>query len=167
MDRFQVLFEIYRKNIEEFNAYQQESLRFLMGFLESYLEYFTLPPKNAILFSWEGNASPTNEPLKAMKLFPDSYWHVRIGMLLKIPKVDIPEQNLVFEMLFKKYKGNYIMKIVNNRSIDIPYENGQWHYYEFNKALYEFFVDFYQDDLGKFLDQPESNRLGFNYPTYI
>jgi hypothetical protein len=63
MDRFQVLFEIYRKNLEEFNAYQQESLQFLMGFLNSY-------------------------------------------------------------------------------------------------------VDFYQDDLEKFLDQPESNRLGFDYPTH-
>jgi len=166
MDRFRVLFEIYRKNIEEFNDYQQESLKFLSGFMDSYLEYFSLPPKNAILFSWEETPAPTNDPLKAMKLLPDSFWHVRMGMLLKVPKVDIPEQSLVFEMLFKKYKGNFIMKILNNKSIDIPFENGQWYYYEFNKALYEFFVDFYQDDLEKFLNQPEANRLGFDYPTY-
>jgi len=166
MDRFQVLFEIYRKNIEEFNAYQQESLKFLMGFLNSYLEFFSLPPKNAILFSCEEKMAPTNEPLKAMKLMPDSFWHVKMGMLLKIPKVDLPEQRLVFEMLFKKYKGNYIMKLANDKSIEIPFENGQWHYYEFNKALYEFFIDFYQDDLEKFLDQPESNKLGFDYPTH-
>jgi len=166
MDRFRVLFEIYRKNIEEFNDYQQESLKFLLGFMDSYLEYFSLPPKNAILFSWEETPAPTNDPLKAMKLMPDSFWHVRMAMLLKVPKVDIPEQSLVFEMLFKKYKGNFIMKILNNKSIDIPFENGQWYYYEFNKALYEFFVDFYQDDLGKFLNQPEANKLGFDYPTY-
>jgi len=166
MDRFRVLFEIYRKNIEEFNDYQQESLKFLSGFMDSYLEYFSLPPKNAILFSWEETPAPTNDPLKAMKLLPDSFWHVRMGMLLKVPKVDIPEQSLVFEMLFKKYKGNFIMKILNNKSIDIPFENGQWYYYEFNKALYEFFVDFYQDDLEKFLNQPEANKLGFDYPTY-
>ena len=166
MDRFQVLFEIYRKNIEEFNTYQQESLRFLTGFLDSYLEYFSLPPKNAILFSSDENPAPTKEPLKAMKLLPDSFWHVRIGMLLKIPKIDLPEQSLVFEMLFKKYKGNFIMKLANDRTIDIPYEKGKWHYYEFNKALYEFFVDFYQDDLEKFLNQPESNKLGFDYPTH-
>jgi hypothetical protein len=166
MDRFQVLFEIYRKNIEEFNDYQQESLKFLLGFLDSYIEYFSLPPKNAILFSWDETPSPTNEPLKAMKLMPDSFWHVRMGMLLKVPKVDIPEQSLVFEMLFKNYKGNYVMKLANSRIIEIPYENERWHYYEFNKALYEFFVDFYQDDLEKFLDQPESNKLGFDYPTH-
>lgn len=166
MDRFQVLFEIYRKNIEEFNDYQQESLKFLSGFLDSYLEYFSLPPKNAILFSWDETPAPTNDPLKAMKLLPDSFWHVRMGMLLKVPKVDIPEQSLVFEMLFKKFKGNFIMKIANNRSIDIPFENGQWYYYEFNKALYEFFVDFYQDDLDKFLNQSEGSKLGFDYPTY-
>lgn len=166
MDRFQVLFVIYRKNIEEFNAYQQESLKFLMGFLNSYLEFFSLPPKNAILFSSEEKMAPTNEPLKAMKLMPDSFWHVNMGMLLKVPRVNLPEQRLVFEMLFKKYKGNYIMKLVNDKSIEIPFENGQWHYYEFNKALYEFFIDFYQDDLEKFLDQPESNKLGFDYPTH-
>jgi hypothetical protein len=166
MDRFQVLFEIYRKNIEDFNAYQQESLRFLMGFLDSYLEYFTLPPKNSVLFSWDENSTPTNEPQKAMKLMPDSFWHVRIGMKLKNPKIDLPEQNLVFEMLFKKYRGNYIVKLVNDRSIEIPFENGKWHYYEFNKALYEFFVDFYQNDLEKFLDQADNNRLGFDYPTH-
>jgi len=166
MDRFQVLFEIYRKNIEEFNAYQQESLKFLMGFLDSYLEYFSLSPKNAVLLSWEEDSAPTNDPLKAMKLMPDSFWHVRIGMILKIPKVDIPEQSLVFELLFKKYRGNFIMKLGNNRSIEIPFENEKWHYYEFNKILYEFFIDFYQDDLEKFLDHPESNKLGFDYPTY-
>jgi len=166
MDRFQVLFEIYRKNIGEFNEYQKESLKFLLGFLDSYLEYFSLPPKNAILFSWDDNPVPINEPVKAMKLLPDSFWHVRVGMLLKIPKVDIPEQSLVFEMLFKKYKGNFIAKLANNRSIEIPYENGKWFYYEFNRALYEYLVDFYQDDLEKFLNQPESNKLGFDYPTY-
>jgi hypothetical protein len=166
MDRFQVLFEIYRKNLEDFNAYQQESLKFLMGFLESYLEYFSLPPKNAVLYSWDEKAGPTNEPAKAMNLMPDSFWHVRIGMLLKMPKSDLPEQILTFEMLFKKYKGNYIMKLINDRSIEIPFENGQWHYYEFNKALYEFFVDFYQNDLEKFLNQPETNKLGFDYPTH-
>jgi hypothetical protein len=166
MDRFQVLFEIYRKNIEEFNSYQQESLKFLIAFLDSYLEYFSLPPKNAILFSWDENSSPTKEPLKAMKLMPDSFWHVRIGMLLKIDKVDIPEQSLVFEMLFKKYKGSFIMKLVNDRTIEIPFFKEQWHYYEFNKALYEFFVDFYQNDMEKFLDHPDSNKLGFDYPTH-
>ena len=166
MDRFQVLFEIYRKNIEEFNAYQQESLKFLMGFLDSYLEFFSLPPKNAILFSWDEIPVPTNEPLKAMKLMSDSFWHVRMGMLLKVPKVELPEQRLVFEMVFKKFRNNYIMKLANSRIFDIPFENGQWHYYEFNKELYEFFVDFYQDDLEKFLDQPESNKLGFDYPMH-
>ncbi len=166
MDRFQVLFEIYRKNLEDFNSYQQESLQFLLGFLTSYLEYFSLPPKNAILYSWDEKGGPTNEPLKSMNLNPDSFWHVQVGMLLKIPKSELPEQVLRFEMLFKKYKGNFIMKLANNRSIDIPFVNGQWHYYEFNKALYEFFVDFYQNDLEKFLDKPESNKLGFDYPTY-
>ena len=58
------------------------------------------------------------------------------------------------------------MKLANSRIFDIPFENGQWHYYEFNKELYEFFVDFYQDDLEKFLDQPESNKLGFDYPMH-
>ena len=166
MDRFQVLFEIYRKNIEEFNAYQRESLSFLNGFIESYIEYFSVPPQNAILFSWDEKASPTDDPAKAMKLMPDSFWHVRIGMLLKVKKVDLPEQSLIFEMLFKKFKGSYIMKLANDRSIEIPFENGKWHYYEFNKALYEFFVDFYHDDLEKFLNQPETNRLGFDYPTH-
>jgi hypothetical protein len=166
MDRFQVLFEIYRKNIEEFNTYQQESLKFLVGFLDSYLEFFSLPPKNAILFSWDETPVPVREPIKAMKLMPDSYWHVRIGMLLKLPKIDLPEQSLVFEMLFKKYRGNYIMKLANNRSIEIPFVKEQWYYYEFNKALYEFLVDSYQNDLEKFLDQPESNKLGFDYPTH-
>jgi len=166
MDRFQVLFEIYRKNIEEFNSYQEESQKFLLGFINSYLEYFSLPPKNAILFSWEENTVPTSDPLKAMKLMPDSFWHVRIGMLLKVPKVDIPEQSLVFEMLFKKFKGNFIMKLANDRTIEIPFKDDRWHYYEFNKALYEFFVDFYQNDLDKFLNQPESNKLGFDYPTH-
>ncbi len=166
MDRFQVLFEIYRKNIEEFNSYQQESLQFLMGFLNSYLEFFSLPPKNAILFSAGEKPEPTNEPLKSMKLMPDSFWHVNMGMLLKMPKTELPEQSLVFEMLFKKYKGAFIMKLVNDRSIDIPFENGQWHYYEFNKALYEYFIDFYQDDLEKFLNLPEVNKLGFDYPTH-
>ena len=166
MDRFKVLFEIYRKNIEEFNNYQKESLAFLLGFLESYLEFFSLPPQNALLYSSEENPVLTNEPVKAMKLMPDSFWHTRVGMLLKIPKVELPEQILIFEMLFKKYKGNFIMKLNNEKSIEIPFENGKWHYYEFNKALYEFFVDFYQDDLGKFLDQPESNRLGFQYPMH-
>ncbi len=166
MDRFQVLFEIYKKNIEEFNSYQVESLKFLMGFLDSYLEFFSLSPKNAILFSWEETPVPTNEPLKAMKLLPDSFWHVRIGMLLKIPKVELPEQQLVFELLFKKYKGNYIMKLGTDPSIEIPFEKGKWHYHEFNKSLYEFFVDFYQNDLEKFLDQPESNKLGFDYPMH-
>jgi hypothetical protein len=166
MDRFQVLFEIYRKNMEEFNAYQQESLKFLLGFLDSYLEFFSLPQKNAILFSRDEKTAPTNEPLKAMKLMPDSFWHVRIGMLLKMPNIEIPEQSLVFEMHFKKFQGNYIMKLANDRSIEIPFKKGRWHYYEFNKALYEFFVDFYQDDLEKFLNQPESNRLGFDYPTH-
>jgi len=166
MNRFQVLFEIYRKNIEEFNAYQSESTEFLLGFMKSYIDYFSLPPKNAILFSWEENAAPTVDPLKAMKLMPDSFWHVRVGMLLKIPKIEIPEQSLVFEMLFKKYKGNYVMKLANERTIEIPFENGSWHYYEFNKALYEFFVDFYQNDLDKFLNMPESNKLGFDYPTH-
>jgi hypothetical protein len=166
MDRFQVLFEIYRKNIEEFNAYQEESLKFLMGFLDSYLEYFSLPPKNAILYSWDEDSKPTNEPLKAMKLMGDSFWHIRIGMRLKMPKIELPEQNLVFEMLFKKYRGNFIMRLVNDRTIDIPFKNKKWHYYEFNKALYEYLVDFYQNDMEKFLDQPESNRLGFDYPTH-
>jgi len=164
MDRFQVLFEIYKKNIEEFNSYQEESLKFLLGFLDSYLEFFSLPPKNAILFSWDETPTPTNEPIKAMKLLPDSFWHVRIGMLLKIPKIELPEQQLVFELLFKKYKGNFIMKLGTDPSIEIPFEKGKWHYYEFNKSLYEFFVDFYQNDLEKFLDQPESNKLGFVYP---
>lgn len=166
MDRFQVLFEIYKKNLEDFNSYQQESLQFLVGFLTSYLEYFSLPPKNAILYSWDEKPAPTNEPLKAMNLNPDSFWHVRVGMLLKMPNSKLPEQILTFEMMFKKYKGNFIMKLANNHSIEIPFENGKWHYYEFNKALYEFFVDFYQNDLEKFLDLPESNKLGFDYPTY-
>jgi hypothetical protein len=166
MDRFRVLFEIYRKNIEEFNSYQEESLKFLTGFLGSYVEYFSIPPKNAVLFSWEENAAPTSEPQKAMKLMPDSFWHVRIGMILKVPKIELPEQSLVFEMLFKKYNGNFIMKLASDRSIEIPFENGKWHYYEFNKALYEYLVDFYQDDLEKFLNQADSNKLGFEYPMH-
>lgn len=165
MDRFQVLFEIYRKNFEEFSSYQEESLKFLLGFLESYLEYFSLPPKNAVLYTWDEQPVPTNEPAKAMKLFPDSYWHVRMGMVLKVDAVKLPEQHLAFEMLFKKFKGDYIMKLNAGKPIEIPFEKGQWHYYEFNRSLYEFLVDSYQDDLEKFLNQPESNKLGFNYPT--
>ncbi|MCB9012808.1 MAG: hypothetical protein H6539_02075 [Bacteroidales bacterium] len=166
MDRFQVLFEIYRKNIEEFNSYQEESLKFLMGYLDSYLEFFSLKPKNAIIYSWDEPPAPTRDPLKAMKLMTDSFWHVRMGMILKVPRVDLPEQVLVFEMLFKKYKGNFIMKLGNDPSIQIPFQNGKWFYYEFNKSLYEFLVDFYQNDMEKFLDQPESNKLGFNYPMH-
>jgi hypothetical protein len=89
-----------------------------------------------------------------------------MGMILKAEGIDIPDQSLVFEMMFKKYKGNYIMRLPNERSIDIPFENDKWHYYEFNRSLYEFLVDFYQDDLEKFLNQPESNKLGFVYPTH-
>jgi len=58
------------------------------------------------------------------------------------------------------------MKLGNDPSIEIPFEKGKWHYYEFNKALYEFLVDFYQNDLEKFLDMPEINKLGFSYPTH-
>jgi hypothetical protein len=163
MDRFRVLFEIYRKNVEEFNEYQKESLLFFEQYLESFIEYFTLKPENLILFSWDEKGSPTQELSKAMQLQQDSYWHVRMGIKLIVKDVKLPEQNLVFEMLFKKFKGNFIMKRGNDQAIDIPFASGKWHHYEFLKNVYEFLVDFYQNDLDKFLDKPESNRLGFDY----
>lgn len=163
MDRFRVLFEIYRKNVEEFTAYQKESIKFFKQFLNSFMEFFSLEKENLILFSWDENRSLTQEPAKAMQLNPDSYWHVRMGMNLKVKDVNLPEQNLLFEMSFKKYKGNFIMKLMNDHIIEIPYADGQWHHYEFLKFVYEFLVDFYQNDLEKFLDKPEANRLGFDY----
>ena len=163
MDRFQVLFEIYRKNVEEFAEYQKESFSFFEQYLESFIEYFSLTPDNLILFSWEGENAQTQELAKAMQLNSDSYWHVRMGIKLKVKNVKLPEQNLIFEMLFKKYKGNFIVKLGNDPGIDIPYANGKWHHYEFLRYVYEFFVDFYQNDLTKFLDKPGSNRLGFDY----
>lgn len=163
MDRFQVLFEIYRKNVEEFTDYQKESVKFFKQFLESFIDFFSLEKENLVLFSWDENRSLTQEPAKAMQLNPDSFWHVRMGIRLKVKDVNLPEQNLLFEMSFKKYKGNFIMRLGNDQSIEIPYAEGQWHHYEFLKYIYEFLVDFYQNDLEKFLDKPESNRLGFDY----
>jgi len=163
MNRFLVLFEIYRKNVEEFNDYQKESIKFFNQFLESFMEYFTLEPENLVLLSWEAEGKQTTESPKAMQLNPDSFWHVRMGIKLKVKDVNIPEQNLLFEMSFKKYKGNYIMRLGNTQSIEIPFADGQWHHYEFLRYVYEFLVDFYQNDLEKFLDRPELNRLGFNY----
>jgi hypothetical protein len=163
MDRFRVLFEIYRKNVEEFAEYQKESMLFFEQFLESFIEFFSLTPDNLVLFSWDEEKSQTQELTKAVQLKPDSFWHVRMGIKLKVRGVKLPEQDLLFEMLFKKYKGNFIMKLGNAQSIEIPYENGKWHHYEFLRFIYEFLVDFYQNDLDKFLDKPESNRLGFDY----
>ncbi len=163
MDRFRVLFEIYRKNVEEFAEYQKESFLFFEQYLESFIEYFSLSPENLLLFSWDEEKSPTQELSKAIQLNSDSFWHIKMGIKLKIKDVKLPEQNLLFEMLFKKYKGNFIMKLGNDPSIDIPFANGKWHHYEFLKYVYEFLVDFYQNDLEKFLDKPESNRLGFDY----
>ena len=163
MDRFRVLFEIYRKNVEEFAEYQKESLLFFEQYLESFIEYFSLSPGNLILFSWDEKGSPTQELPKAMQLQQDSFWHVRMGIKLVVKDIKIPEQNLVFEMLFKKYKGNFIMKMGIDPHIEIPFANGKWHHYEFLKFVYEFLVDFYQNDIDKFLDKPGSNRLGFDY----
>ncbi len=163
MDRFQVLFEIYRKNHDEFTEYQKVSLTFFKQYIDSFLEYFSLDPDNLLLYSWEEDRKQATDPSKALQLQSDSFWHVRMGIRLKIKEVKLPEQNLLFEMLFKKYKGNYIMKLGNSQSIDIPYADGQWHHYEFLKYVYEFLVDFYQNDLDKFLDKPDSNRLGFDY----
>jgi hypothetical protein len=163
MDRFRVLFEIYRRNVEEFAEYQKESFTFFGQYLESFIEFFSLTPENLLLFSWDEEKSQTQELAKAIQLKPDSYWHIRMGIKLKVKEVSLPEQNLVFEMLFKKYKGNFIMKLGNDPVIEIPYANGKWHHYEFLKYVYEFLVDFYQNDLEKFLDKPESNRLGFDY----
>jgi hypothetical protein len=163
MDRFQVLFEIYRENLKEFNDYQNESLKFFQTYIESFIEYFSLREENLLLFSWEENNPPTMDPQKAIQLQPDSFWHVRMGIRLKVKEVKLPEQNLLFEMLFKKYKGNFIMKLGGGPAIEIPYANGSWHHYEFLKHVYGYLVDFYQNDLNKFLDIPESNRLGFDY----
>jgi len=56
MDCFQILFEIYRKTIKEFNGYRQESLKFLMGFLDFYqndLEKFlNLTESNKLGFNY-------------------------------------------------------------------------------------------------------------------
>jgi hypothetical protein len=163
MDRFQVLFEIYRKNVEEFAEYQKESFIFFEQYLESFIDFFSLTPDNLLLFSWDEEKSLTQKLATAIQLKPDSFWHVRMGIKLKVKEVNLPEQNLIFEMLFKKYKGNFIMKLGNDPGIDIPYANGKWHHHEFLKYVYEFLVDFYQNDLDKFLDKPESNRLGFDY----
>jgi hypothetical protein len=163
MDRFQVLFEIYRKNLDEFTEYQKESLLFFKQFLESFSEFFSLEPENLILLSWEPEKKQIQDPAKAVQLHQDSFWHVRMGIKLKMKDVNLPEQDLLFEMLFKKYKGNFIMKLGNAQSIDIPCADGRWHFHEVLKFVYEFLVDFYQNDLEKFLDKPESNRLGFDY----
>jgi hypothetical protein len=163
MDRYQVLFEIYRKNLEEFTNYQKESFLFFKQFIESFTVFFSLDPENLILLSWDEDKKQINEPARALQLKPDSFWHVRMGIRLRLKDNDLPEQNLLFEMLFKKFKGNFIMKLGNDQSIEIPYSDNQWHFHEFLKYIYEFLVDFYQNDIEKFLDKPESNRLGFNY----
>ena len=163
MNRFQVLFEIYRDNVEEFNSYQKESYMFFEQYLESFIEFFSLSPENLVIFSWDENQPLTQEIAKAIQLQPDSYWHVRMGIRLVQKDVKIPQQDLLFEMLFKKYKGSFIMKLDAGSIIEIPHSDGKWHHYEFLKYVYEHLVDFYQNDLNKFLDKPENNRLGFNY----
>ena len=163
MDRFRVLFEIYSENLKEFNKYQKESLDFFSQYLESFIEYFSVVQDNMLLFSWDEKGSLTSEPEKAIQLQSDSFWHVRMGIKLWVKKSQLPEQNLLFEMSFKKFRGNFIMKLGTGVPIEIPFSNGKWHHHEFLKHIYEYLVDFYQNDLDKFLDRPESNRLGFDY----
>ncbi len=163
IDRYQVLTEIYRENLKEFKDYQKESLDFFTQFLEAFVEYFSLSKGKLILLSWDENTPAEKDLSKAMQLQDDSFWHVRMGIKLIINDEKLPEQNLLFEMSFKRYKGAFIMKLDNSQPIEIPSADGKWHHHEFLKHTYEFLADFYQNDLNKFLDKPESNPLGFDY----
>ena len=163
IDRYQVLAEIYKENLKEFNDYQKESLKFFKQYLESFIEFFSLSPEHLLLFTWDENGSQTADPSKALQLQEDSFWHVRMGIKLKVKDEKLPEQNLLFEMSFKKYKGSYIMKLNSGLAVEIPFAKEKWHHHEFLKHIYDFLADFYQNDLSKFLDKPEINRLGFDY----
>jgi hypothetical protein len=117
MSKYTDLCQIYRDSRNEYFQFEKGSLDFAEKLVANLIAYLSIPEKQVRFFPTIGEANPTliYSARKAMRMGPDTYWYLGIGIELQCNDCpDTPDQPVLINLALRKDGDLYLVKMSEN-----------------------------------------------------
>ena len=114
MSKYNDLCEIYRESRNKYFDFEMECVEFAERLVDQLVTYFSVPEGRSKLFPTLGEANPAliYSVQEAMRMGPDTFWNLGIGIELQCNDCpDTPDQPVLINLALRKDGGVFIVKI--------------------------------------------------------
>ncbi|MCU0352547.1 MAG: hypothetical protein MUD08_02220 [Cytophagales bacterium] len=164
MSKFNELVKIYQSDRKFFRQYEQTGLQFVEQFTQALAKYYRVPPENFVLLSKDEAKQPAKSVAEALLMDQQGFWHIRYGF--NLPHGTEGQQSflLVFEVLFKKLDGRFILRLPDEEEFFVEANGKKVDFSTFLNYLHDFLKRFLENRFERFLNGESTERkavIGF------
>lgn len=117
MSKYADLCHIYRNSRNEYFQFENGCLDFAEQLVTNMIAYLSIPEKQIRFFPTIGEANATliYSARKAMRMGPDTYWYLGLGIELQCRDCpDTPDQPVLINLAFRKDGDLFLVKMSDN-----------------------------------------------------
>ena len=164
MSKYNDLCNIYRESRNKYFLFEKECFEFAEKLVGQMVKYLSIPAEQTKLFPTLGEANPTliYSVREAMRMGPDTFWYLGIGIELQcVDCPDTPDQPVMINLAIRKERGVFIVKMSDKdqgHRIKEDLSNAS----DFYDHLFNAVSDLLQANINRYLDKkPVECRIGF------
>ena len=164
MSKFNELVKIYQTDRSFFHQYEQTSLQFVAQFTQALAKHYRVPPEHFLLLSKDEAKQPVESVAEALTMDPQGFWHIRYGFNLPHGVEGQQSFLLVFEVLFKKLDGRFILCLPDEEEFFVEAKGKRFDFSAFLNYLHDFLRRFLENRFERFLNGETTERkavIGF------